>query len=381
MADIGIRLSLYQKSEIRIFQDQVVNQQILLLINGVSPEDLKEILEDSLEDLRSSKKIFHGRNYFNIRDFGERFPSKQRSLDYFLENPQYEIDMQNKEIKNLWDYSIIDEVLKKYKKDGKRDPREIFTLKLKKEIAWIQEKQEKMIAYLLEKQREAIEQKDPTKLVKITYNDLGNLLGYHPTTAARILRNTGIKINGQSLLAEDLMTSNPDEFIAKELLLSYSRLYKTAERARKEKSDRVIQEELASQGINIARRTINKYRIDLENGCLKYGAREEEQEKQQHWYFDRELKDEDIEDIVKGRLTQTDIQSLSRRNKSWGKGLLKKYKGKLCLYNLNSIPTLPLIYFLTNRKKDLSESVYNSIYNEINSRNIGFSSEELERMK
>lgn len=160
-------------------------------------------------------------------------------------------------------------VLETYKApEGKpRSLEQNFSIKFMKFLNWKLRKQEEIVKYVLEIQKEAIESRDVYKLNPLDMKSVGEKVGVHQTSAGRLTKNMIISMDGIELPISELII-NKKSGLASIMLESYildiAREYGVQSLSDIPCSDeKIAGRYLSDHQISISRRLVNKVRNKL----------------------------------------------------------------------------------------------------------------------
>lgn len=264
-------LSQSQGIGLRLEHRLVLPQKLMmsLFLVNKSPKELESILEDALNDQRANHIAGKG-NLMWISPYDGGFNGNTKVSQV---EPTYEVDINRDRIniEDLRDYSGVEKILGLFQYEGVERPlANCFSKAVKDQLSWGTEMQRKIVEYVFEKQKEAIESKDTRKLAVLTQDIIGEYIGVIGSTVSKLIKNLIVEVNGQNLQISDLITSNPESIRAKRILLGFARKYGGIDKI--PYSDERMTQILARQGINVARRTVNKYKASLADGSLYTGG-------------------------------------------------------------------------------------------------------------
>lgn len=372
-------------------QEQIlscVSPRLMILgdLASLDPEDLEAVLEESLEDIRdySRNRVSRGGNYFLTPHFG-KMVSDRNGIKASPTKPRFSVSYKDGrlEITTLSDFSKLDSIYKKFRSPeaSPKDRRNCFTRTLKEELDFISKKQKEIVRYVLDKQAEAVKTGKVNALEKITQEQVGVAVGLSASTVGRVINSLSIYLNGKEIRISDLITAYPEKIKGYSALLELAKENGGLKALFSNYSDEKIRILLEDRGIILARRTICKYKEELQN--LKIRSEEKPQEEkmpEMHWYFDRPLKEEDIEAIVKNQITPSDRRDLETPNENWGLAKMEKTPTGYSLTNAEIIPTSSLIFFYLNRLEQFNLEGQTAIRKEVDARQeqTGYSTEYLD---
>lgn len=271
-----MELCLSLRQELR--QDHKMPSPIL----GLSPLEMELLLDNSLQSVQD----FHDSNpnwrienppetrgnYFLQKDFLNNCKAVRGKIpkQKYLESPLVFAEPNENGYAARYNPEILSRIsckLAQFKSpDGQRQPSSIFSRQFAKSYNWMAETQAKIVQYLCNEQSRYIETRSPFDLKPVTQRIIGGHIGYHESTICNLIRNLTLQLPSQEVIfASELVpgssiSSLKGVYALRQLQLDPN-LYEDGEwNISDEKLMPILKERF---GLDVARRTISKYRSML----------------------------------------------------------------------------------------------------------------------
>ncbi len=272
----GMSLSMRQSKSARVSCSPIL---------GLSPSELELLLDRSLAQVQkfhdtnpnweSGHPPAERGNYYFGGDFRTHCKSVQDKVPRhtYLENPPILVERREGHYSSSYNPEInrrIAEKLAQFKRPegGAVPPDKIFSKGFARERAWIVEQQLLIVEYLCRRQEKYLQSGSPLDLEPVIQDDVAQHIGYSTTSVCRLVRNLTIQLPDENVIfAEELipgvMISNKKGTYALRQLQQDPTLYDQGNwKVSDEKLVPILRERF---DIDIARRTVAKYRRELEN--------------------------------------------------------------------------------------------------------------------
>lgn len=306
---------------LRLEQSQRFPSSIVSFLD-IDDGSLEQVLEDVLVEVARHKEDNpkgNGGNLFDTPAFTSiawKYSGKENT------NPAYAVEINGEvKIESLRDFSGVQKVLDKFhvpEGEPSRNLEQNFTHRFRNALNWKVGAQEKIVRYVLETQKKAIESGDAREMKPLDYQQLGEIVGCHETTIGRLCKGLIVKINEAEVPISDFVMNNNSgliEFKLQEYILSLARRTGAEYLDSLPMSDMKIAKQYQEEcGEVVARRTVNKARNKLSGLHLRVGKAKPHGtlESVKHWDYDRDLNEEDTFALISGRLPEQDVAILSR---------------------------------------------------------------------
>lgn len=329
-------------------------------------------LEDMLEDLLLDVKLHkvtkpkgNGRNLFNTEAFINKCKEYRAKTNL---TPAYRINFNSEglQLDSLRNFDGVHHVLREYlvPKEEKRSSEQNFSRKFLDSLNWKVKKQEEIVRYVLETQREAIESGDVYKLKPLTMASIAEIVKVHETTVSRLVKDLIISLHSAELPISDFII-NENSGLTRIRLASYilnlSREYNVQSLSTLSISDEEIARKYSGEHqISVSRRLVTKVRNDFEkNRSVRIGRPIEISDTIEHWLYERPITEEDISRLAVHNLDESDTTVLSQ-------GITKTETGGYIALPLKEMPSTSLWYHFLH--SSLSETEKTNIQQEIDFR-------------